>query len=354
MASFTNNHTERHPDVGGTPVFVHMEGMKRLLVQNFRTHPSQTYQQQQEEYDMDDGSDDFEPIPYSPITDDESPSNSATSSPDSSMRGVVARNIISPLEDLWYNLIESTQQELEPRTIQAMVKSPNPWYENTPTMNPNQQAWLEFTMAGSLPGILYWSGMSKSAHVCGLVLVLAHCALCFLTNFGGGAWCVDGFGPIQHIGGDMLLNHSFNSILLLLGPNLFGPYVYPLTLCLILANNATAAMNFKIHFETFILKSNKEDETAAKLLQHKLGGHIRRMVIGTLGMVGLLGSACYFGNATTLALAVLVYNILPFWVDLSYWLTFSKELQNLPARNRTILSDERFNLLRSRPKEKKA
>ncbi|KAL3923059.1 MAG: hypothetical protein SGILL_001866 [Bacillariaceae sp.] len=316
-------------------------------------HQEQEAPASEEENELNNYNDgDFEPIPFSPLTDSsQSNSDSADTTPESSVRGSPMNS--SPLEDLWYKFLDNLKEGLEPRNIQEMVATPNPWYTNTPTMTPEHLAWLEFSLAGSMPGIFYCFDMNAWAHACAVFFILLHSASCFMTNFGAGAWYIDGFGPLQHVGGDMLLNHSLNSTLLLLGPTAFGPYARPLALFLIFSNYTSISMNFKIHFDSFILKPNEKDGPATRLLQYKMGRLIRRMILCDVGIDILLALACFFGNYTHLVQAVFVYNMFPFLVDLSYSLAFGQELKQIPVQDRTLLS-ERFAWMRPREKQKAA
>jgi hypothetical protein len=252
------------------------------------------------------------------------------------------------LQALWSNYICSVDADLEPRCIEDMVSKPNRWYRSTPSMTPEQQAIFDFLLPAFLPASFYYLDMSPLAHLFGILLICIHTIECMFTNFGGGAWYRSVLGPLQHVVGDLFLNHLFNSSFLLLGPSLLGTKCNQLILLLIISNTAIAAMAYKIHFEAFILKrmSSGEDTTLGRVLQYKMGRHIRRM-FQWYCCVWILLTICFFlvGNTMIQAMAIFVYNLLPFVTDFSYWLEFSKQLRRLPARNRTLLCDRHLNYL---------
>jgi hypothetical protein len=258
----------------------------------------------------------------------------------------------NPLHTLFTNFVENFDAELEPRRIQDMVAAPNRWYNSTPTMTPEQLAVMEIFLPVALPGAFYYLELGSLALLCGFLLIIVHTVECLCTNFGGGAWYKGIIGPLQHIMGDMILNHLLNSTLLLLGPDVFGSHCVPTALALIVANTTMAIVDYKVHFEAFILPLQRVGKvsirkiTAKKILQFKLDRHIRRMVQFYTCAWTLLAVAFSLTNdILTQTLAVVVYNMSPFVSDLSYWLEFSKLLRLLPKRDRTLLSDRHLAFL---------
>jgi hypothetical protein len=238
--------------------------------------------------------------------------------------------------------VSSMKVDLEPRRIEDMISEPDRLYRSTPSMSPEQQATFDMLLPISLPILFYYLDMSALAHGFGILLICIHTIESISTDFGGGAWYKSVMGPLQHVVGDMILNHLFNSTFLFLGPSLLGKKCYPLILIVIILNVTVTAVNYKVHFEAFILKgmSCGKDTIPDNVLQYKMGRHIQRM-FQSYGCAWILltFSFVYLGDRMIQAIALFVYNLLPFVSDFSYWLEFSKQLSRLPTKDRNLLFD---------------
>ncbi|KAG7369032.1 HSF-type DNA-binding protein [Nitzschia inconspicua] len=258
----------------------------------------------------------------------------------------------SPVKALWSSYAARMDNQLEPRRIQEMLAAPNPWYSFTPSMTPEQQAIVELFSPITLPGAFYYLEMNQLAFAISTFVIVIHTFLCFYTNFYNWTWYKSAVGPLQHIGWDMLLNHLMNSTFLLLGPSVFGAYCIPVALGMILANSIAQAINYKCHFEAFILTPilatgnvSTKVSKLARVLQYKLGRHVRRaMQFYFCAWLFLAISLFLAKDGFTPILAVFVYNLSPFVSDMSYWLEFSKQLLFLPERNRTFLCDRHLRI----------
>jgi hypothetical protein len=262
----------------------------------------------------------------------------------------------SRLEQLWIKMTENPVDNYEPRSIQDMISKPNPWHSLCPTISPEQQAIIELMSPVSLPGIFCYFEMSYLAQIWGAILVAGHTIECICTNFGGKAWFYrDILGPLQHFAIDVLWNHTMISSFLLLGPSCFGPYCIPVCFIILPSNVLMAAINMGVYFDAFILQPNMKksnDSTHAKVLQHRMGHHIRRFVLWYMLVAALLGFSFYEGNVITQVLAVFVYNLSPFVTELSLWCEFSTQLRSLPKKQKTVLSDKYLDyILRRRPSQ---
>ena len=215
-------------------------------------------------------------------------------------------------------------QDLEPRTVEEIEASPRNnlfWLSNTPVMTPEINQFIEYLSPVTLPAGFRFLNLSRFGVACGTAVSLVHFVECLLTNFGGKTWCLQPrIGRIQHMAIDLILNHGLFSLILLAGPDHFGPAANLVGMMMYQTQPIFSISTEKTHFDIFVRSHVSQSE------ERILEGHLDKLIRNTLVwyQISFAVLAVWFymdlgPGSLLLALGLFLSNLVPFLSSTIYW-----------------------------------
>mmetsp|Transcript_39344 Transcript_39344/g.95157 ORF Transcript_39344/g.95157 Transcript_39344/m.95157 type:complete len:480 (+) Transcript_39344:135-1574(+) len=231
-------------------------------------------------------------------------------------------------------------QDLEPRTVEEIAARPKNnqfWLSNTPVMTPEINQFIEYLSPVSLPAGFKFLNLSRFGIACGTAVSIIHAVECLLTSFGGKTWCLQPrIGRIQHLAMDQVLNHGLISLILLAGPDHFGPAANMVGMVLCQTQPIFTMSTEKTHFNIFVRTHINESE------ERILEGYLDRLIRNTFAwyQTSYAVLAIWYcmdlgPQSLLLAVGLFLFNFVPFLSSTIYWRYIgSRSLSAVPLPSR--------------------
>ena len=216
-------------------------------------------------------------------------------------------------------------QDLEPRTVEEIAARPRNnqfWLSNTPVMTPEINQFFEYVSPVTLPAGFRFLNLSRFGVACGAAVSLVHAVECLLTNFGGKTWCLQPrIGRIQHMAIDLILNHGLISLILIAGPNHFGPAANLVGMMLFQAQPIFVMSTEKTHFNIFV-RPHISEKSEERILEGHLDKLLRNTFVWYQICFAVLAVWLHMDldpGSFLLALGLFLSNLVPFLSSTIYW-----------------------------------